>query len=61
MRVSAHTEAGFLVVSTWREDTCVATVRLLPDEAAELLAGLGDGLALLAREALGLAEGRPAV
>jgi hypothetical protein len=51
VRVSAHTEAGFLVVSTWKADICVGTVRLLPDEAAELVAGLCQGLAQLAQPA----------
>ncbi len=49
VRVSAHVEAGFLVVSTWRLGTCVGTVRLLPAEAADLIAGLSSGLALLAQ------------
>ncbi|MDX6205784.1 MAG: hypothetical protein QOF39_1841 [Frankiales bacterium] len=48
VRVSAHTEAGFLVVSTWKAGTCVGTVRLLPAEAAELIAGLSQSLAQLA-------------
>lgn len=48
VRVSSHVEAGFLVLSTWKADTCVATVRLLPDEAAELVAGVAEGLAQLA-------------
>lgn len=48
VRVSAHTEAGFLVLSTWKEDAAVATVRLLPDEAAALVAGIADGLSRLA-------------
>lgn len=48
VRVSAHVEAGFLVLSTWRAGTCVATVRLLPDEAADLVSGIAQGLALLA-------------
>jgi hypothetical protein len=47
VRVSAHTEGGFLVLSTWKSDACVATVRLLPDEAAQLVAGIADGLAQL--------------
>ncbi|MDX6228840.1 MAG: hypothetical protein QOI76_2230 [Frankiales bacterium] len=51
VRVSAHVEAGFLVVSTWRFGTCVGTVRLLPTEAAELIAGLSAGMALLAEAA----------
>lgn len=50
VRVSAHVEAGFLVVSTWKAGTCVATVRLLPDEAAELVSGLAVALAELAHE-----------
>ena len=48
VRVSSHVEAGFLVLSTWKEDTVVATVRLLPDEAAALVAGVADGLSRLA-------------
>lgn len=47
VRVSAHTEAGFLVVSTWKSDQCVGTVRLLPSEAAELVASIAAGLAVL--------------
>ena len=49
VRVSAHAEAGFLVVSTWKAGTCVGTVHLLPEEAAELVAGVAEGLAELAR------------
>jgi hypothetical protein len=48
VRVSAHVEAGFLVLSTWKSDRCVGTVRLLPEEAAALVAGIADGLSLLA-------------
>jgi len=48
VRVSSHVEAGFLVLSTWKSDTCVATVRLLPDEAARLVSTIADGLARLA-------------
>jgi hypothetical protein len=48
VKVSAHAEAGFLVVSTWKAGTCVGTVRLLPAEAAELIAGLSECLAQLA-------------
>lgn len=49
VRVSAHTENGFLVLSTWKAGACVGTVHLLPHEAAELVAGVADGLAELAR------------
>ena len=48
VRVSAHSEAGFLVLSTWKAGVCVGTVRLLPDEAADLVGGISDGLARLA-------------
>ena len=47
VRVSSHVEAGFLVLSTWKEDEVVATVRLLPDEAAALVAGVAEGLSRL--------------
>ena len=47
VRVSSHVEGGFLVLSTWKEDTVVATVRLLPDEAAALVAGIAEGLSRL--------------
>lgn len=47
-RVSSHVEGGFLVLSTWKAGTCVATVRLLPDEAAELVAGIAAALSGLA-------------
>ena len=48
MRVRAHPESGLLNLSLWRDDTCVGTVRLRPDEAAALVTGLTDGLATLA-------------
>jgi hypothetical protein len=50
-RVSSHVEGGYLVLSTWRDDACVSTVRLSPDEAAELVAGLAEGLGRLAERA----------
>jgi hypothetical protein len=48
VRVSTHRESGLLNLSLWREDTCVGTARLRPDEAAALISGLTDGLAELA-------------
>jgi hypothetical protein len=48
VRVSTHPESGLLNVSLWREDTCVGTARLRPDEAAALAGGLTEGLAALA-------------
>lgn len=48
VRVAAHVEAGFLVISTWKADECVGTVRLVVHEAAELMAGMAECLAQLA-------------
>lgn len=48
VRVSAHEEGGFLVLSTWKSNQCVGTVRLLPDEAADLVAGVAEALGRLA-------------
>ncbi|WP_127128244.1 hypothetical protein [Georgenia sp. SYP-B2076] len=45
LRVSSHAAAGVLVLSVWRADECVATVRLRPDEAAALVSGVVEGLA----------------
>jgi hypothetical protein len=48
VRVAAHPEVGLLNLSVWRDDTCVGTVKLRPDEVAGLVAALTDGLAQLA-------------
>ncbi len=48
VRVSTHPESGLLNLSLWRDDICVGTARLRPDEAATLVAGLTEGLARLA-------------
>ncbi len=56
VRVSSHVEGGFLVLSTWRQDTVVSTVRLLPDEAAALVAGLAEGLGRLAEHSTSAAS-----
>ena len=47
--MSSHVEGGFLVLSTWKQDTVVATVRLLPDEASAFVAGVAEGLSRLSR------------
>lgn len=47
--MSSSVEGGFLVLSTWKQDTVVATVRLLPDEASALVAGVAEGLSRLSR------------
>jgi hypothetical protein len=48
VHVSAHAEAGFLVLSTWKSGVCVGTVRLLPAEAAQLVGHLAAALVDLA-------------
>jgi hypothetical protein len=48
VRVSAHAEVGLLNLSLWRDETCVGTVKLMPDEVVSLVAALTDGLARLA-------------
>jgi hypothetical protein len=53
VRIAAHVEAGLVNLSVWRHDTCVGTVRLLPSEVANLVTGLSEGLATLARDPSG--------
>jgi hypothetical protein len=48
VRVAAHPEAGLLNLSVWRDETCVGTVKLEPDEVVSLVSALTDGLAQLA-------------
>lgn len=45
LRVTWHPEAGCVVLSTWRDDVCVATTRLTPADAARLVGVLANGLA----------------
>ena len=40
LRVSAHPAVGRVVLSIWQDTTCVATVRLAPDDVADLVAAL---------------------
>jgi hypothetical protein len=47
LRVSTHPEQGLLNLSVWRDDVCVGTVKLRPDEASGLVAALSEGLARL--------------
>jgi hypothetical protein len=45
LRASWHHEAGLLVLSLWRDDACVGTARLSPQEAAHLAEVIVAGLA----------------
>ncbi len=47
IRVSTHPEHGLLNLSLWRDDVCVGTVKLRPEEVSGLVAALSDGLARL--------------
>jgi hypothetical protein len=47
VRVSPHVRENVVNLSVWRDDICVGTVRLAPDDAAALVAGLTEGLARL--------------
>ena len=46
MRVTWHHESAVVVVSLWRDDTCVGTLRLSRDEVPRLVSALTDGLAV---------------
>ncbi|MGY1779248.1 hypothetical protein [Geodermatophilus sp. SYSU D01036] len=48
VRVSAHPAQGLVNLSIWRDDACVGTVKLRPDEVAGLVSGLTESLAELA-------------
>ena len=45
MRVSWHHDQGLVVVSLWRTDTCVGTLRLPREEVPRLISALAEGLA----------------
>jgi hypothetical protein len=50
VRVAAHPEAGLLNLSVWRDDACVGTVKLQPDEVVSLVSALTEGLVQVARD-----------
>jgi hypothetical protein len=60
VRVAAHPEAGLLNLSVWRDEICVGTVKLEPDEVVSLVQGLTDGLARLAESAAPAPDDRDA-
>ena len=45
LRVSWHHDAGVVVLSLWRADTCTGTFRLIAEDVPGLLAALSSGLA----------------
>lgn len=54
LRATWHDESGYVVISLWRGDTCVATSHLNPKEAGRLATFITGGLAGLASEAMTL-------
>ena len=44
MRVTWHDEADLVVLSLWRDDACVATFRLTPEQVPQLVNDLVSGL-----------------
>lgn len=52
LRATWHNEAGYVVISLWREDTCVATSHLTPKEAGRLATFITGGLADLAQSGM---------
>lgn len=48
--MSAHAQAGVVVVSVWNGDTCTATVRLRPEDVVEIVTALTRGLVELQQE-----------
>lgn len=57
LRVSWHAEVGVVVLSFWRDDTCVGTTRLTPADAARLIGTLAESLAAAAVPAQGQGQG----
>jgi hypothetical protein len=51
MRATWHRDSGFVVISLWHGDTCVATSHLTPGEAGRLASFITGGLAEIAMEA----------
>ncbi len=42
LRVTTHPDAGLVVLSLWDGDVCTTTLRLDPDDAADLVRALTD-------------------
>lgn len=49
LQATWHNDAGFVVISLWRGDTCVATSHLTPEEAGRLATFITGGFAELAQ------------
>ena len=60
VRVATHDEVGLLNLSVWRDQLCVGTVKLRPDEVVDLVGALTEGLAQLAADRTPVARVREA-
>jgi hypothetical protein len=58
--VATHDEVGLLNLSVWRDQLCVGTVKLRPDEVVDLVGALTEGLAQLAADRTPVARVREA-
>lgn len=52
LRATWHNDAGYVVISLWRGETCVATSHLTPKEAGRLATFITGGLADLAHHGM---------
>jgi hypothetical protein len=52
LRATWHNDAGYVVISLWRGDICVATSHLTPQEAGRLATFITRGLADLAHSVM---------
>lgn len=52
LRATWHNDSGYVVISLWRAEVCVATSHLTPGEAARLSGFITNGLADLANDGL---------
>ena len=52
LRCTWHLERGFINLSLWRDDTCVETFHLSPNDAASLVSFLTAGLADVTEQAI---------
>lgn len=52
LRATWHNNAGYVVISLWRGNTCVATSHLTPEEAGRLATFIIGGLADLAQSGM---------
>lgn len=53
LRATWRLDRGFLNLSLWRDDVCVETFHLTPDDAVRLAAFIADGLFDAAEHAVG--------